>query len=1034
MAWHREPVAMLLLALVLLVALPATALCAWLVISGLQQAQNDATQRVREVAAGAERVLASNLADRRALLRKLATAQAPLWLDGGASQVPPSSTAVLDGALAVHPELGHLAVRDGTGQLVHSPRLPDAATYGQATEPAPRPQDVPTWWADAWHGADFSASGAYQAGAGQPWVVALSHAVRDGQGQRQGMVSLYVDLLRLNERVMAHVPSGAIVGVVDRQGRYLLRSQAPEKFLGVQGPAQVRQDTAGQHEGLLTATGPDGIARIYAFVTLESTGWRVIAGLPASEVMAPTQALRSQALWLGTISLTLALLLAWVTSRTIAKPLQALAATAQRMAEGDSGARAAVYGPREVQTLARDFNRMADARGCTEDALRRSEEHLRMTLLSIGDAVITTDLRSWVAHMNPTAERLTGWTLQEAQGQPLLHVFQVVDIDTRTPVADPVARALSIENNADNTSGTSDRHVLLARAGEEYVIANCAAPVRDSAGQAVGVVLVFSDHTQRHRAEQTLLAQQHELRLRDRALAEVSQGVLITDNQWRITYVNPGFTRLTGYSAAQSMGRTPGFLQGQDTATETREALRKALKAGQAFQGEVLNYKQDGSPLWLALDVSPLRDEAGHLTGFVGAQRDITERKHAEVTHRALEAQLRESQKLESIGTLAGGIAHDFNNFIGAILGNAELARQDVGPAHAAVQSLDQIRVAGQRARALVQQILAFSRRQPQAMTVQPLRPVVAETLGLLRATLPAMVELATVLPEEAVFVNADATQLQQVLMNLCMNAWLALPNHGGRIEVGLETLTLGAAEARQRGNLSPGRYAHLHVADNGEGMSDETLRRIFEPFFTTRPAGGGTGLGLSVAHGIVSAHHGSIHAESQVGQGATLHVLLPLRQAPTWETTSLASLSQTPHGMREQVLYVDDDEVMRVMVDRLLHRHGWLPHCVDSASAATTCLETGDGGPWDLLITDYNMPGNSGLDLARTVQRRWPTLPVIISSGLLSDELRAAAEKAGVLALVPKQNLFEELPVAVNRVLRNLRQKAARQDHGDAP
>ena len=648
-----------------------------------------------------------------------------------------------------------------------------------------------------------------------------------------------------------------------------------------------------------------------------------------------------------------------------------------------------------------------------EEILRTSEESLAVTLQSIGDAVIATDLNGRVTRMNTVAERLTGWSFMLAQGRPLADVFNIVNAESRAPVPSPVQQVLA----SGETLGIANHTMLLARDGGEYHISDSAAPIRDGSGKVMGVVLVFSDVTEQYRAQQALRAHADALRLRNRALTQISQGVMITDEKQVISYVNPGFERLTGYTAAETLGRDSKFLQGAQTSAATVAEIDRALLAGQEFRGEVLNYRKDGAGIWIALDISPIRDDSGALTGFVGTQRDITERKQAEVERRSLEAQLRESQKMESIGTLAGGIAHDFNNILGAILGNVALARGDLPAEHPAHQSLDQISKASVRARDLVQQILTFSRRQTQELVGQPLRPLVEESLSLLRATLPARVALEADLTDASLYVHADGTQIQQVLMNLCTNAWHALPGGSGCITVGLDEELLDTAAARAVGAWPPGRYAHLWVRDTGIGMNAETCARIFEPFFTTKPPGQGTGLGLSVVHGIVAAHQGAITVDSTAGAGSTFHLYFPAQQhletTPTSELTRPAALD----GQGEHVLYIDDDEVMLLMVDRLLQRSGYRTTCCQNTQDALAALRAAPQ-TFDAVVTDYNMPEASGLELAGAVSRIRPDLPVVISSGYVSEELRAGAERLGVRHLLHKQNTFDELPLLLRRVL----------------
>ncbi|HEY9066012.1 MAG TPA: response regulator [Burkholderiaceae bacterium] len=401
------------------------------------------------------------------------------------------------------------------------------------------------------------------------------------------------------------------------------------------------------------------------------------------------------------------------------------------------------------------------------------------------------------------------------------------------------------------------------------------------------------------------------------------------------------------------------------------------------------------------------------------AMTDISDRKEAEADMHRFEAQLRHVQKMESVGTLAGGIAHDFNNILGAIIGNVALARGLLAEGHTAQAHLDEIQKASVRARTLVRQILTFSRREPQELLTQPLRPIVEETHKLLRTTLPARVELEAVFDDAPLHVHADATQIQQVLMNLCTNAWHALVEGTGRICIGLDSVAL-AGSARHPGGLPAGSYAHLWVSDTGIGMDAATRERIFEPFFTTKPVGQGTGLGLSVVHGILAAHHGAIEVESAPGAGSTFHLYLPAVPVEAAAEAAAAVRSGAPEPVRghgEHVLYVDDDETMVVMVEHMLERSGYRVSSFQDAHAAIEAVRENPGN-FDFVVTDFNMPEFSGLDVAHELHDIRPELPVVISSGYITEELRSQARDAGVRSLLEKQNTFEELGSLVGRIL----------------
>jgi PAS domain S-box-containing protein len=548
--------------------------------------------------------------------------------------------------------------------------------------------------------------------------------------------------------------------------------------------------------------------------------------------------------------------------------------------------------------------------------------------------------------------------------------------------------------------------------------------------------MVVTDLTAQRRSEADKLSRQHlleliedqrrtqqqlqeslaALRLRDRALGTISQGVLITDAAHNITYVNAAFEAMSGYTAAEVLGRSFDLLQGPDTDPQAVLAMRRARDAHQRFQGELLNHRKNGEPFWNDVSITPVFDAAGVPTQFVGVLRDITERKQAEQVRQSLELQLRESQKMEAIGTLAGGIAHDFNNILGSMLGNLGLARRTLGEGHPAGALLQQVSLAGARARSLVEQILAFSRRQPTLLKAQPLEPIVREALNMLRATLPATVRLELVVeaaPQPMIL--GDMTQLEQIVINLCTNAWQALSGSTGRI-----TLAIGAVriDAAASSTVPTGDYAHLSVTDTGRGMDLATQARIFEPFFSTKPRGLGTGLGLSVVHGIVASHHGHIAVRSRPGGGTTFDLHFPVTEADHEDVTIPAALDQVvANGQGQRVMYIDDDEVMLLMVSHLLERLGYQATCLaDPAVAVATVLA--HPGAFDIVVTDYNMPPMTGLDVARALRAGAADLPVAISSGFISDELRLAAAEVGVTELMRKENTLEELGALLGRVL----------------
>ena len=436
--------------------------------------------------------------------------------------------------------------------------------------------------------------------------------------------------------------------------------------------------------------------------------------------------------------------------------------------------------------------------------------------------------------------------------------------------------------------------------------------------------------------------------------------------------------------------------------------------------------RKDGSYAFVEDRALVVRNAAGQPVRMLGAMQEVSEQKQAEAAHTLLEMQLRESQKMEAIGTLAGGIAHDFNNILATILGNTELARQDLGNNPRALESLEEIRKAGSRARDLVQQILSFSRRQPTDRQPTALGPVVEESARLLRATLPARLILRTHCDADVPPVLADATQMQQALINLVNNAVQAMRGEPMRIGIRLDTTMLDGELAgtnvalRALHENHPGRTVRLAVSDDGPGMDAATLGRIFEPFFTTKPVDEGTGLGLSVVHGIVKSHEGAIVVDSEPGLGATFTIYLPAAEGtaevPVLVPIAVADAASPSESAGRHILYIDDDESLVFLVSRLLERRGLRISGFTDQREALNLLRA-DPTAFDLVVTDYNMPGMSGLEVAREVRTIRADLPVAVASGFIDETLRAQAEGAGVRELIFKASAVEELCEAFVRL-----------------
>ena len=548
---------------------------------------------------------------------------------------------------------------------------------------------------------------------------------------------------------------------------------------------------------------------------------------------------------------------------------------------------------------------------------------------------------------------------------------------------------------------------------------------------------IISDITEHRNVEQALW--ERESRLREQAaLIEGQQkmnavvetaldAVVRMDASGHVVAWNPQAEVIFGWTANEAIGRSmhDTIIPPQYRARHIH-GMQHFLATGQA---KILNKRlelsalhSDGREFPIELTIALLKtQEQVEFSAFI---RDISARKQAETVQRELEAQLRESQKMQAIGTLAGGVAHDFNNILAAILGNVALASQEIEARHAVIDCLDQIKKSALRARSLVQQILTFSHRQPQALVCQPLQPLVEETVAMLRATVPAMAVVEVTMPGEPLHGLIDVTQIHQVLTNLGTNAWHALQGAGGRIGIDLDTVDLSAEATHRPGGLPPGRYARLRVSDTGCGMDAATQARVFEPFFSTKSVDQGIGLGLAVVHGIVSTHHGAITLESKPGVGSRFDVYLPLVDRPEETSTPAVTESEVMIGQGilapekgRHVLCVDDDEAMLVVVESFLRRAGYRVTAHRNPHEAVATVR-GQASDIDIVVTDFNMPEMSGLDLAIELAHIRPDLPVVVSSGYVTEELRTLASQAGVRAVLNKEHTFDELVGILDRIV----------------
>jgi PAS domain S-box-containing protein len=481
-----------------------------------------------------------------------------------------------------------------------------------------------------------------------------------------------------------------------------------------------------------------------------------------------------------------------------------------------------------------------------------------------------------------------------------------------------------------------------------------------------------------------------------------------------IVYASPSLERVLGYRPDELVGKRSSHLLHPDHVDEQRRLSADLnQEPGKVLTTEVMLRHKDGSWRWVENTLTNMLNEPS-VNAVVMNVRDITERKLAESERAHLGTRLRQAEKMEAVGRLAGGIAHDFNNILGGILGYAEMLAEETPAESRLKRYANNVLAAANRARGLVDQILAYSRRQRAERKALDLGRIVAEALELVRGSLAPGLRLETELPAKALQVIGDATQLHQVVMNLCTNAVQAMGAQG-MLRVSLEATEVPAERALAHGTLSPGSYVRLCVEDSGAGMDEATLARIFEPFFTTKEAGKGTGLGLSLVYGIVTDSGGAIEVASTPGRGSAFDIYLP--RVDTILESSDSREEPVARGHGERVLVVDDEEALLAVTSELLARLGYRPKTFSDARAALAEFESAPER-FEAVVTDEVMPGMTGTEIAQRRRDSRPDLPILLVSGYIGPMMSERAALAGVAEILKKPVHSRELAAALARAL----------------
>jgi PAS domain S-box-containing protein len=501
-----------------------------------------------------------------------------------------------------------------------------------------------------------------------------------------------------------------------------------------------------------------------------------------------------------------------------------------------------------------------------------------------------------------------------------------------------------------------------------------------------------------------LARQLQEIKALSQAIEQSPVGVRIERLDGTIEFANPRQERTTGYAPEELVGMNFAALLADQGAAEVRREISATIERGESWHGQLTNRLKTGGTCRVRTTISPIRRPEGDAYLRLVLEEDITEWLEAQQRRRDLEEQLFQSQKLESLGTLAGGIAHDFNNILTAILGTCELARSSLDAASPVTGDLQSIYNAGLRARDLVKRILTFTRRGTTKLIALDLAAPVAEAVSLIKASTPSTIEIVE--QRESGTVLADATHIQQVVLNLCTNAIHAMEGRPGRLTVSTRRLEVEDSLASGTSGLVPGPYMRLVVADTGCGMDATTLKRIFDPFFTTKKPGEGTGLGLAIVQSFMSELHGVIRVQSTPGVGTSFELYFPRSEdAPAPATNPTAPL----RGNLQEILVVDDEPMIVDFLGKRLRLAGYAPHVFTDSQDAFAAFELLPGR-YKAVIADLTMPHQTGIDLAQRIRAVGSMIPVVIITGYSSTDTAADIEKIPHCALIEKPIDGDEL------------------------
>ncbi len=620
-----------------------------------------------------------------------------------------------------------------------------------------------------------------------------------------------------------------------------------------------------------------------------------------------------------------------------------------------------------------------------EEALRESEARFRQLAEVAVEGIAITEKGIFVDG-NARLAAMLGYELGEMIGK------QVADFIA------PDSLAVVLGHISENYEGQYE-HFLLRKDGSTFPVESHARTMMWR-GRTMRVTVLLDISERKHAEEQ--------LQKLSLAVGQSTASIVITDTKGNIEYVNPKFTQVTGYTLEEAIGKNPRILKSGETSPEEYKRLWEMISSGKAWRGEFHNKKKNGELFWEMASISPVKNKDNVITNFVAVKEDITERKK-------LEEQVRQAQKMESIGTLAGGIAHDFNNILGIILGHSTLMERFKEDPQNLSRSIQAITNATQRGAGIVKQLLTIARKTEALFENVSVNDIIREIIKLLDETFPKTITISTSLQQDLPLIVADAGQIHQVLLNLCVNARDAMPNRG---TLSISTRIIeGEAVSSRFLKATARQYVQIEIADTGTGMDEATRQRVFEPFFTTKGLGKGTGLGLAVVFGIIGHHGGFIDVRSAPREGTTFAVYLPIPERALEEPRPARKSIDVIAGGTETILVIEDEEMLRNLAKAILISKGYQVLTAEDGMLGVEMYRSHQD-KIAVILSDIGLPSLSGQDVLKRIREINPKAKVVMASGFFDPNTKSEMYKSGARHFIQKPYLPDEVLQTIREVI----------------